>query len=484
MDPTPFMPHGYCLLWKASLLWTLAAADTVIAVSYFSIPFTLWYFARQRPDVANRWLLVIFGLFVMACGTTHVIDVVNLWRPSYSLDAAASIVTAGLSLSTAVALWLIMPSALRAPSQQQLEAANRQLAESARYSRSLLEASLDPMLTISADGKILDVNQATERATGIVREELVGTDFSDYFTSPDDARAGYRAAYAAGQIIDYPLSIRHVSGRIMPVLYNATVYRDQHRCVVGVFAAARDITGLKQAQAELEHTNRELESFCYSVSHDLRAPLRGIDGWSLALIEDYGAQLDPTAQGYLDVIRSETQRMGRLIDDLLQMSRVGRFELERVPLDLSALARTVAERLQRETPERSVEFVIEPGLTAEGDPRLLEIVLTNLLGNAHKFTRTRPAARIEFGSRLGESPHTHTAITEFFVRDNGVGFDMRHAEKLFQAFQRLHKASEFPGSGIGLATVQRIVHRHRGRLWAEAAPDQGARFYFTLGEGV
>ena len=232
---------------------------------------------------------------------------------------------------------------------------------------------------------------------------------------------------------------------------------------------------VQERTSELQASNKELEAFAYSVSHDLRAPLRGIDGWSLALLEDYGAQLDQNAQRYLSRVRSEAQRLGTLIDDLLQLSRITRDEMQRATVDLSAVAGAVAERLLESHPDRRIEFTIAPGLMAAGDPRLLEIALTNLFGNAVKFTARRADPQIEFNqiSVNGE--------TAFRVRDNGVGFDMTYAHTLFGAFQRLHKPSDFPGSGIGLATVQRIIRRHGGRVWAEAQPDQGATFYFTIG---
>jgi len=231
-----------------------------------------------------------------------------------------------------------------------------------------------------------------------------------------------------------------------------------------------------QRTAQLEAANKELEAFSYSVSHDLRAPLRGIDGWSLALLEDYSSQLDGQAKTYLERVRSETQRMGQLIDDLLQLSRLTSTEMMIDRVDLSAMAGTIADQLQKEQPERQVEFVLQPGLNANGDAQLLEIALTNLLDNAFKFTGKTPQARIEFGQTEVEG---HRA---FFVRDNGAGFDMALAKKLFGAFQRMHKASDFPGTGVGLTTVQRIVHRHGGRIWAQAVVDQGATFYFTLEE--
>jgi PAS domain S-box-containing protein len=232
---------------------------------------------------------------------------------------------------------------------------------------------------------------------------------------------------------------------------------------------------VRQRTLELEASNRELEAFAYSVSHDLRAPLRGIDGWSLALLEDYSALLDGSGRQYLNRVRAETQRMGNLIDDLLQLSRVSRGEMKLDQVDITALANRIADRLRDAQPERRMEFAIEPGLVAFGDARLLEIALTNLLSNAAKFTGAQNPALIEFGRVEKEGEMA------FYVRDNGAGFDMAYAGNLFGAFQRLHKVTEFPGTGIGLATVQRIVRRHGGRVWADARVNRGATFCFTLG---
>jgi signal transduction histidine kinase len=238
---------------------------------------------------------------------------------------------------------------------------------------------------------------------------------------------------------------------------------------------AEQTRDVQEANLQLAATNKELEAFAYSVSHDLRTPLRGIDGWSLALLEDYGSQLDKQASQYLDRVRSETQRMGQLIDDMLQLSRVTRVEMQRNPVDLTSLANGIAAEMLESHPGRRIQFTIAPGLMTHGDSGLLRIVMMNLLSNAVKFTARRAEARIEFGEilRNGESA--------YFVRDDGVGFDMAYASTLFGAFQRLHKATEFPGTGIGLATVQRVIHRHGGQVWAEAEDGKGACFYFTIG---
>ncbi|MES1982171.1 MAG: ATP-binding protein [Pseudomonadota bacterium] len=243
-----------------------------------------------------------------------------------------------------------------------------------------------------------------------------------------------------------------------------------------------DETSIGPTIADLQTTIQELEAFSYSVAHDLRAPLRSIDGWSLALLEDYGEGMDKIAQGYLERVRSETHRMGQMIDALLELSRITGFEIRREPVDLSLIAHQVALRQQQMRPDRQINFLIQPGLTAQGDPRLLEIVLNNLFDNACKYTVMCPAARIEFGQSIVEDPQTRQVTPVFFVSDNGAGFNMTHAHKLFGPFQRMHKASEFPGIGIGLTTVKRILRRHGSKIWAEAQPGLGANFYFTSKE--
>lgn len=231
---------------------------------------------------------------------------------------------------------------------------------------------------------------------------------------------------------------------------------------------------LLQAKAATDAANRELEAFSYSVAHDLRAPLRSIDGFSQAVLEDCADTLDDAAKRHLHYVREAAQDMAGLIDGLLSLSRVTRSELRREAIDLAELARSVLVQLQRTTPGRVVETVIADDMTAQGDARLLQSVLENLLGNAWKFTRNRAAVRIEVGCRKHNGECIH------FVRDNGAGFDMAYADKLFGAFQRLHSAAEFEGTGIGLATVQRIVKRHGGRVWAESEVGRGATFFFTL----
>jgi PAS domain S-box-containing protein len=366
------------------------------------------------------------------------------------------------------------------------------------YNRSLIEASLDPLVTIGPNGKITDVNAGTETVTGYSRDELIGKDFSDYFTEQEKARAGYQQVFREGFVRDYGLEIRHQDGHLTPVLYNASIYRDEAGRVIGVFAAARDITERKRAEeeihklnaeleqrvrdrtAQLEAANKELEAFSYSVSHDLRAPLRAIDGFSRILLEDYISNLDEEGKRVLNVIRNNTQKMGQLIDDLLLFSRLGRQEIRVSKMDMGKLAKAVSEELKLAVPERKLKFAINTLIPAQGDQAMIRQVFVNLLSNAVKFTRPKERAVIEVDGRSEGNENVYT------VKDNGVGFDMQYVGKLFGVFQRLHSAAEFEGTGVGLAIVQRIIHRHGGRVWAEGKVGEGATFYFTLprkGEG-
>ncbi len=363
------------------------------------------------------------------------------------------------------------------------------------YTRNLIEASLDPLVTVSAEGTITDLNEATVQVTGLPRSRLLGSDFSDSFTEPDKAREGIREAFEKGFVAGTPLSIRHISGKATKVLFNASLYRDESGKVAGLFAAARDITGLKEAEERILELNRDLErrveerteqlktavkdleGFSYSVSHDLRTPLRAIDGFSRILLDEYSGTLDDEGKRLLAVIRENTRRMGQLIDDILQFSRTGRLEITLSDIDMEGLVREVYEELKSSfAGTGQVEIEIAPLPPLRGDRAMMRRVFVNLLSNALKFSRDRDPARISVGA-----DRTDEGIV-YHVKDNGVGFDMRYADKLFGVFQRLHGEIEFEGTGIGLAIVKRIVSRHGGRVWAESAVGQGATLYFSIPE--
>ncbi|HKW89973.1 MAG TPA: PAS domain S-box protein [Candidatus Acidoferrales bacterium] len=344
------------------------------------------------------------------------------------------------------------------------------------------------ILMLDPQGRIVSWNEGAERTKGYAAQEIIGKDFSCFYPEDDMKRGkpawALKQAAERGHFEDEGWRVRKDGSRFWASVV-ITALRDDAGRLRGFAKVTRDITERKHAEqeilrrsAELEAANKELEAFCYSVSHDLRAPLRGIDGFSQALLEDYAPKLDAQAKDYIQRVRSGTQRMGSLIDDLLNLSRITRAELSREPVDLTSLARSVAAELRRNQPGRAVEFIIAPDLRAVGDSRLVHLALENLLGNAWKFSSRSDHPRIEFGRAQ------NNGTSAFFVRDNGAGYDPAYADRLFGVFQRLHSMTDFPGTGVGLASVQRIILRHGGKVWAEGSVGQGATFYFTLGSGL
>jgi PAS domain S-box-containing protein len=362
-----------------------------------------------------------------------------------------------------------------------------------RYRR-LFESARDGILIVDAvTHKITDVNPFMVELLGYARDEFLGKELWEIGVLTDAAASqdAFRVLQATGYIRYEDLPLQTKAGARRDVEFVSNVYLENGHQVIQ--CNIRDITVRMQAEAEihrlnadleqrvrdrtvqLDALNHDLEMFNASVSHDLHAPLRRIDSFVDALRDDYAELLDADGLQLIRHIGGSTQRMHTLIDALLALSHVSRHALECQPVDLSTLAHEIAIELHRRQPTRQVDWVIADGLTTHGDARLLRIVLDNLLSNAWKFTSTTAQARIEFGEQAAPD-----GTSVWFVRDNGAGFDMALVDKLFGAFQRLHRDTEFPGTGIGLATVQRIIHRHGGRVWAEGAVDQGATLYFTL----
>jgi PAS domain S-box-containing protein len=331
------------------------------------------------------------------------------------------------------------------------------------------------------DNRIIDVNDNFVKVLEYEREEVIGHTSMElgYWVDREVFEQVIRELKSKDELKDVEVDLRTKSGKIIRVLFSAfTTEIDGKPCTLVNFV---DITERKRMEEDLSHraeelakTNKELESFSYTISHDLRAPLRAINGFSQLIFNEYQDKLDDEGKEYLKIVRSECNRMGKLIDGILQLSRLSRKELKREKLDLSAIAETIAVEFRKIEPERQVDFAITPGIRAYGDRVLLQSVLQNLLDNAWKFTSKHPKTRIEFGVTEQEGKKV------YFVRDDGAGFDMRYVDKLFGTFQRIHGVDEFPGNGVGLAIIQRIIHHHGGQVRAEGAVEKGATFYFTL----
>jgi PAS domain S-box-containing protein len=349
------------------------------------------------------------------------------------------------------------------------------------------------ILMLDPDGRIATWNAGARRLKGYSAEEIVGSHFSRFYPAEDLAAARpervLQIAREQGRVEDEGWRIRKDGSRFWANVV-MTALRERSGHLRGFAKVTRDFTERKSSEdrvnhlnaelaariAELDAANRELESFCYSISHDLRAPLRAIDGFSRILLKDYTAGLPEDVTGYLQDVRANALQMGHLIDDLLAFSRLSRQPLTKQPVSPARIVNECLVELQGERQGRKVEIRVGELAECQADPALLKQVWINLLSNALKYTGKREAAVIEVSSRsVGREP-----ATTYFVKDNGVGFDMKYAGKLFGVFQRLHRAEDYAGTGVGLAIVQRIIHRHGGRIWADARPDSGAAFYFTL----
>jgi len=307
-----------------------------------------------------------------------------------------------------------------------------------------------------------------------MREQLIGSDFSNYFTEPGKAMEGYRLVFSKGNVTDYPLTIRHANGRTTDVLYNASVYKDEQGNVLGVFAAARDNSRAKKNIQQLESSNQELDAFTYSVAHDLKEPLRAIDGFSKILMEDYSKKMGDDGKRLISIICDNTGKMGKLIEDLLALSRIGRCGIKKEHLNPKLFIDSICKELIAIHPNREISIDIKELPDSFADKSLMRQVWVNLISNAIKFTQTKKKALIEIGGSKDENN-----FVTYYIKDNGLGFDMKYADKLFGVFQRLH-GQEIEGTGVGLANVKRIIMRHGGQVRGIGKIGEGATFSFTL----
>ncbi len=533
LDSDGFLPHGHCYLWIPALVRLHLLTDLAIGVSYVAISSTLVYLVRRaKSDIPFSWMFVCFGAFIVACGGTHFMEVWTLWTPFYWLSGAVKLVTATASVLTALVLPPLVPKTLalirsakqaesvmaelqheiaerkrhqdevrelNADLERRVDARTAQLAE-ANHSLARLAAivacSNDAIASLDLDSRITTWNPAAERVYGYREAEILGRSVS--LLAPagvsSETPAMIERIKRGERVSSFETTRVRKTGEQFSAHLTLSPIKDETGEILGTSSITRDITERKRVQEEIQRLNQdlerrviertealtasnaELEAFCYSVSHDLRAPLRQIAGFSNILVKEHGSELTPESQRYIRKVMDGAQQMGELIDDLLNLSKIGRRQLARRPASLAPLIDAALEDLKPEVAGREIEWHLEELGSLECDAGLLKQVFANLLSNAIRYTRGRHPAVIQVGQTTIEGERA------FFVRDNGAGFDMQYAGKLFGVFQRLHKAQDFEGTGVGLATVQRIIHKHGGRIWAEAELDQGAAFFFTIPE--
>ena len=463
-----------------------AAADVVNQITPAEISDPQEVIARAKALSAELATPITPGfealVFKASRGIEDIYELTYIRKDGSRFPAVVSVTALRDAQETIIGYLLIgTDNTVRKQIEEEQKVLDQRLRDQQFYTRSLLESSIDALMATDPRGIITDVNKQMEALTGRTRDELIGAPFSNCFTDPPCAEAGIKQALNERKITNYELTARSRDGKETVVSYNATTFYDRDRRLQGVFAAARDITErialdrvLQEKNTQLEAANKELEDFAYSVSHDLRAPLRAIDGFSRKVVMGYGERLGEEGRRQLQVVRDNAQRMGQLIDNLLAFSRLGRREIVLQPLDMDAIVKGVADELRAAEPQRSIVFTCGPLPRAWGDTAMIRQVWVNLLSNAFKFSRRRETAHIEVGGQ------PQGAECLYWVKDDGAGFDMQYAGKLFGVFQRLHREDEFEGIGCGLAIVSRILQRHHGRIWGEGTPEVGATLHFAL----
>ena len=523
-----YLPHGHCYLWQTGLVWLHLISDLLIVLAYYSIPLQLLYFVRQREDVPFKGIFVLFSLFIITCGTTHLMAVWTLWHPAYWLSGGIKALTALVSCYTALALAPILPQALALPSSTKLEAANlaleeeiaerKQAEQKLEETRNFLQIVIDqlPVAVFVKDGREENFSQhilwnktseilfgySDREAIGKTAYQLFPQEQADFFVQKD------REAFARGtaeDIAEEPIDTVSLGRRILHTVKVPLYDKNQEPQYLLCFS--EDITERKQAEnalrqlnqelenrvekrtaeiksaneqlqqlnLELLHSNHELEQFAYIASHDLQEPLRMVTSFTQLLAQRYSDKLDADANQIINFAVDGATRMQALIDDLLTYSRVGRKGKTFEPTDCEAVLKKALSNVRLLVEESGANISREPCPlpTIMADRAQIVQLLQNLLSNAIKY-RNQHTPEIQIKAEL------HNEQWLFAVRDNGIGIDPKHFDRIFTIFQRLHTRNEYPGTGIGLAICQKIIERHSGKIWVESELGQGSTFYFTI----
>jgi two-component system sensor kinase FixL len=504
-DSGEFMPHGHCFLWEPDILWLHIASDAGIVAAYLSIPFALLYFIRKRTDMPFQSVFILFGAFILLCGTTHLMSIWVLWNPDYAIEGIIKAATAIASIATFFVLVKLIPQALALPSPSQLAAVNQELREAnaklellyaqseengQSHLRAVVNNVLDGLITIDEKGNIESFNPACERIFGYKALEVMGKNIKILMPEPyHSGHDGYLTHYLATgepKIIGTAgreVKARRKDGSIFPMDLSVSAFQyDGARHFSGII---RDITERKEAEVqrkrymqELERSNQELDDFAYIASHDLKEPLRGLFNNSRFLQEDYADKLDSEGVKRLQRLGYLSQRMEQLVNDLLYFSRLGRQELAIRPTNLNAMIHDIASLMETTLKEEHARITIPlplPEIVCD-QPRITE-VFRNLITNAVKYNDSDTKI-IEIGYR----EHMGTDNNVFYVKDNGIGIAPEFHEEIFRIFRRLSGDKDGKsGTGVGLTFVRKIIERHGGKIWLESTPGKGSAFYFTIG---
>ena len=485
-----FMPHGHCFLWRRDILALHVVSDVAIALAYYSIPLVLLIFVRRRPDFKFPWIFYLFASFIMACGTTHIMEILTIWKPAYYLQGLVKLGTAIVSVITAIKLWPLLPQALDLPSPEVLRQANerllqlmkeREIASEHRF-RQALEASPQSILVVDQEAKIEYANAQTQTLFGYAPEELIGAPvdqlipnrfhanhakhMADFQHAPK-ARAMGRKSEVFGMRHDgteFPVEIAlgpfHIDGSLHIIGF-----------VTDISLRKQTDEHIQQQKLALKRSNDDLESFAYAASHDLQEPLRAVTGYLQLLRRQF--PLPEKATRFLENALEGSARMRHLMDSLLEYSRIGQ-EASEEEIDLQEIVTGILrdQKVLIEETGADIEIFALPRIRY--NPVEINQIFSNLINNALKFRQKEHLPMV----RIGMLHVGHEDV--FYVTDNGTGISPEFQSRLFQPFQRLHNRAEYPGSGIGLALVAKAIRTRGGRIWMESEPGRGSTFYFTL----